>query len=483
MRAVAAPTAPSGGSTRATSTRSSGSRAAARAAARPRAGRDRARRAAARRLGRRPAPGEGEPARLVATARLLRRRRSSARAPAGCDRALVLARTARRRRRARLRRPRAGRRGRPRLVPRRAGCARPRAIACVFDGAPVLALLGAPGELAREPWFARDAMRTAAAWAGMADAAADAALADLAARPELDDLRALAAGRIADRAGDDRPLARARRRARRRGPGGRPRATAVQLRAAIADAGAHDPRRGGARVRLAPVRHRHGARPRAPRLRAVRAPAPARPDASPAPAAAALRGGAVSVDRRPTSSALLRARPRPVGLRDQPVRAREVRRDDRRAGRPPLRAAASSSAARSACSPRGSPPRCDELLAVDVAEPPLAAGARAARRVAARARRAPRAPRGVPGRAVRPDRRLARSSTTSTPPAFDATLDASGALSPAARCSPSTGARRRATYPLRGDEVHDAPRGALRPRRRYARAPRPRTPSTASSGA
>ena len=59
----------------------------------------------------------------------------------------------------------------------------------------------------------RDAIRTAAAWAGIADAAADAALDDLAARPELDDLRALAAGRIVTASADDRPLVRARRRA------------------------------------------------------------------------------------------------------------------------------------------------------------------------------------------------------------------------------------------------------------------------------
>ena len=63
----------------------------------------------------------------------------------------------------------------------------------VFGGAPVLATLE---PLTREPWFSRDAIRTAASWAGIADAAADAALDDLAARPETDDLRALAAGRI-----------------------------------------------------------------------------------------------------------------------------------------------------------------------------------------------------------------------------------------------------------------------------------------------
>ena len=41
-----------------------------------------------------------------------------------------------------------------------------------FRGARVLAVLGGPGELSREPWFGRDAIRTAASWAGVADSAA-----------------------------------------------------------------------------------------------------------------------------------------------------------------------------------------------------------------------------------------------------------------------------------------------------------------------
>jgi hypothetical protein len=66
----------------------------------------------------------------------------------------------------------------------------------VFHDAPVTAVLGGPGELARDPWFSRDAMRTAATWAGMVDAAADAALDDLAARRADEPLAQLAAGRI-----------------------------------------------------------------------------------------------------------------------------------------------------------------------------------------------------------------------------------------------------------------------------------------------
>src|SRR6201999_3849062 len=66
----------------------------------------------------------------------------------------------------------------------------------VFHDAPVKAVLGGPGELARDPWFSRDAMRTAATWAGMVDAAAVAALDELAARRSGEPLACLAAGRI-----------------------------------------------------------------------------------------------------------------------------------------------------------------------------------------------------------------------------------------------------------------------------------------------
>ena len=65
-----------------------------------------------------------------------------------------------------------------------------------FHGARVRAILGGPGELTREPWFSRDAIRTTACWAGMAHRASEAALGLLAARRPPDDLSALAAGRI-----------------------------------------------------------------------------------------------------------------------------------------------------------------------------------------------------------------------------------------------------------------------------------------------
>ncbi|MGZ4172352.1 MAG: hypothetical protein ACXVSE_08935 [Solirubrobacteraceae bacterium] len=66
----------------------------------------------------------------------------------------------------------------------------------LFHDAPVIARLGPPGAISAQPWFARDALRTAASWAGMADTAVDAALAELAARPVTGELEALAAGRI-----------------------------------------------------------------------------------------------------------------------------------------------------------------------------------------------------------------------------------------------------------------------------------------------
>lgn len=66
----------------------------------------------------------------------------------------------------------------------------------LFHDAPVLARFGGPGALAADPWFSRDALRTAASWVGMADTAIDAALDTLAARPSITELEGLAAGRI-----------------------------------------------------------------------------------------------------------------------------------------------------------------------------------------------------------------------------------------------------------------------------------------------
>ncbi|HET9124203.1 MAG TPA: acyl-CoA dehydrogenase family protein [Solirubrobacteraceae bacterium] len=66
----------------------------------------------------------------------------------------------------------------------------------VFHDVPVMARLGPPGAIAAQPWFSRDALRTTASWAGMADTAVRGALASLAQRPRRGELEALAAGRI-----------------------------------------------------------------------------------------------------------------------------------------------------------------------------------------------------------------------------------------------------------------------------------------------
>ena len=66
----------------------------------------------------------------------------------------------------------------------------------VFDHAPVLARFGPPGGLLQQPWFSRDALRTAASWAGMADCALDGALTELSARPDRGKIEELAAGRM-----------------------------------------------------------------------------------------------------------------------------------------------------------------------------------------------------------------------------------------------------------------------------------------------
>jgi hypothetical protein len=65
-----------------------------------------------------------------------------------------------------------------------------------FHATTVLALLGEADELTREPWLARDGVRTAATWAGIADEIAAAAAAALADRIP-DDARRLALGEMA----------------------------------------------------------------------------------------------------------------------------------------------------------------------------------------------------------------------------------------------------------------------------------------------
>jgi alkylation response protein AidB-like acyl-CoA dehydrogenase len=148
-----------------------------------------------------PIPGEGEPARLAQEAggaRLFGVKTFCSGAT-GLDRALVLARG-----------PAQG----PPLLAyvelsegvkvdtawfRAAGMRASESHRVVFEGTPVLAVLGEPGELLREPYFSRDAIRTAVTWAGISDTAVDAALDVLAAKAgdgEPDDVVSLAAGRM-----------------------------------------------------------------------------------------------------------------------------------------------------------------------------------------------------------------------------------------------------------------------------------------------
>jgi alkylation response protein AidB-like acyl-CoA dehydrogenase len=160
-----------------------------------------------------PIPGEGEPARLVQAeggARLIGVKTFCSGAT-GLDRALVLARG-----------PTQG----PPLLAyvdlsggvrvdtawyKAAGMRASESHRVVFEGASVLAVLGEPGELVREPYFSRDVIRTAVTWAGISDTAIDAALDVLAAKAgdgEPDDVVSHAAGRmLAARGTIDRRLA------------------------------------------------------------------------------------------------------------------------------------------------------------------------------------------------------------------------------------------------------------------------------------
>jgi alkylation response protein AidB-like acyl-CoA dehydrogenase len=64
-----------------------------------------------------------------------------------------------------------------------------------FHDTPILAILGGADEATREPWFARDAVRTASTWAGIADCVLHAAVASVSER-SLDDLQLQSIGRM-----------------------------------------------------------------------------------------------------------------------------------------------------------------------------------------------------------------------------------------------------------------------------------------------
>lgn len=147
-----------------------------------------------------PVPGEGDPATVIPTAAgpVLRGVKTFCSGAGGLDRALVLARNER---------------GGPPVSVwidltdeasieideswyRAYGLRASVSHRVVFHDVPVMGQLGGPGAIAAQPWFARDALRTAASWVGMADTAAQAALAELAARSARGEVEALAAGRI-----------------------------------------------------------------------------------------------------------------------------------------------------------------------------------------------------------------------------------------------------------------------------------------------
>jgi hypothetical protein len=147
-----------------------------------------------------PRPGEGPPATVVTVAgdELLRGVRTFCSGAGGLDRALVLARD-----------PGGGPplavwvdlRDRARVEVdqdwyRAYGLRASVSHRVVFHDAPILARFGAPGALGEQPWFARDALRTASTWAGMADAAVEATLAELSQRPGRGAIEGLAAGRV-----------------------------------------------------------------------------------------------------------------------------------------------------------------------------------------------------------------------------------------------------------------------------------------------
>jgi len=148
-----------------------------------------------------PIPGEGDPVRLVSGrgGGTLSGVKTFCSGSTGLDRALVLAR--------------GDTPGPPLLVYvdlssgveidtgwfRGAGMRASESHRVVFDGTPVLAVFGEPGELLREPYFSRDAVRTAVTWAGIADAAVEATLEVLSAKSagkDPDDVVSLAAGQM-----------------------------------------------------------------------------------------------------------------------------------------------------------------------------------------------------------------------------------------------------------------------------------------------
>jgi alkylation response protein AidB-like acyl-CoA dehydrogenase len=118
-----------------------------------------------------PAPGEGEPAQLARDERgrpVLRGVKTFCSGAGGIQRALVIARDEQRARRL-LYADVSERIEIDRSWYRASGLRSSESHRVEFADTPVLAVLGGADELMREPWFSRDAVRTSATWAGLAD--------------------------------------------------------------------------------------------------------------------------------------------------------------------------------------------------------------------------------------------------------------------------------------------------------------------------
>jgi alkylation response protein AidB-like acyl-CoA dehydrogenase len=142
-----------------------------------------------------PAPGEGPPARVVDGALALTGVKTFCSGAGGVQRALIVARDEHDDKRIAYVDATRGL-SLDRDWYRASGLRASESHRVEFDQAPVLALLGGPDEIVREPWFSRDAVRTAATWAGIADNILAATLELVGERALTDELRLHAIGRM-----------------------------------------------------------------------------------------------------------------------------------------------------------------------------------------------------------------------------------------------------------------------------------------------
>jgi alkylation response protein AidB-like acyl-CoA dehydrogenase len=148
-----------------------------------------------------PAQGEGAPARIerdAPGALVLRGVKTFCSGAGGVHRALVVALDDRQRRRLAYVDTSSGGLRIDRSWYRASGLRASESHRVEFDGAAVLTVFGTENELAHEPWFSRDGVRTAATWAGIADAILHATVLQLRDRePDEIQLHALGHMRIA----------------------------------------------------------------------------------------------------------------------------------------------------------------------------------------------------------------------------------------------------------------------------------------------